>query len=106
MLELRSDEWIEKTIENNDLPGELDFSAWTEAHETILIDEFFMAQYKPIQHEIMCEIEGLMILHDISPITEPVKRGAKVAGLLVAYLMEFVADMMHDFDCKHVEREE
>jgi hypothetical protein len=53
----------------------------------------------------MCEIEGLMMDFDISPIAEPTKRGAKVAEQLIDYLSDFVLDMMHLYDCKQVERE-
>ena len=104
MLELKSDEWILNTLQSADLPDDDDYYYWRQAHKEIMIELFFASQDKEIQHEVMCEIEGLMMELDISPIGEPTKRGAKVAELLIDYLSDFVLDMMNDYDSKQVER--
>ena len=105
MLELRSDEWIINTLQAADLPTDEDYYHWKQAHKEIMIDLFFVSHSKDIQHEIMCEIDGLMMGLDISPISEPTKRGAKTAELLIDYLSDFVLDMMQDYDSQQLERE-
>jgi len=105
MLETRNDEWIVNTLQAADLPDDDDYYYWRQAHKEIMIELFFASQSKEVQHEVMCEIEGLMMDFDISPIAEPTKRGAKVSEQLIDYLSDFVLDMMQDYDSQQVERE-
>ena len=104
LLKAKSETWIEFMIDVNDLPDDIDFIDWKPAHQNIMIDVFFMSLDKDIRHDIICEIDGLMINSDLSPISEHSKRSRQQSEFLLTYMAQTVNNMMNDYDSSRVER--